>query len=100
MPLTGRPATEALGLLMKVDVIDAEAKSHFTQLFPQLFRGLGKLQGQYHIRLKDNAQPFALTVPPRVAIPLLPKVKEDLECMEAMGVISTVDEPTDWCAGL
>ena len=70
------------------------------QLFPQLFQGLGKLQGQYHIKLKDNAQPFALTVPRRVAIPLLPKVKEELERMEAMGVISKVDEPTDWCAGL
>ena len=102
MPLIGRPAIEALGLLVKVDVIDAEAKSHFTQLFPQLFQGLGKLQGQYHIKLKDNAQPFALTVPRRVAIPLLPKVKEELERMrmEAMGVISKVDEPTDWCAGL
>ena len=100
MPLIGRPAIEALGLLVKVDVIDAEAKSHFTQLFPQLFQGLGKLQGQYHIKLKDNAQPFALTVPRRVAIPLLPKVKEELECMEAMGVISKVDEPTDWCVGL
>ena len=55
MPSIGRSAIEALGLLVKVDAIDAEAKSHFTQLFPQLFRGLGKLQGQYHIRLKDNA---------------------------------------------
>ena len=100
MPLIGRPAIEALGLLVKVDVIDAEAKSHFTQLFPQLFQGLGKLQDQYHIKLKDNAQPFALTVPRRVARPLLPKVKEELEHMEAMGVISKVDEPTDRCAGL
>ena len=100
MPLIGRPAIEALGLLVKVDVIGAEAKSHFTQLFPQLFQGLGKLQGQYHIKQKDNAQPFALTVPRRVAIPLLPKVKEELERIEAMGVISKVDEPTDWCAGL
>ena len=27
-------------------------------------------------------------------------MKEELERMEAMGVISKVDEPTDWCAGL
>ena len=41
-------------------------------------------------------------MPQRVAIPLLPKVKEELEHMEAMGVISKIDEPTDTCrcAGL
>ena len=33
-------------------------------------------------------------------MPLLPKVKEELERMEKMGVISKVSEPTDWCAGM
>ena len=41
MPLIGRPAIEALGLLVKVDVIDAEAKSHFTQLFLSCFKDWG-----------------------------------------------------------
>ena len=29
----------------------------------------------------------------------MPKVKEELDCMEHMGVISRVHEPTKWCAG-
>ena len=65
-----------------------------------MFQGLGKLQGQNHIRIRDDAQPSALTMPRRVVIPLLPKVKEELEHMEAMQAISKVDEPTDWCASI
>ena len=30
----------------------------------------------------------------------MPKVKEELERMERLGVISRVEQPTDWCAGL
>ena len=36
----------------------------------------------------------------RIAIPLLPKVKAELQRMEDVGVISRVEEPTDWCAGI
>ena len=65
---------------------------------PKLFSGLGKLEGKYHIRLKENPVPYAITTPRRVALPLLPKVKEKLEELEKQGVISRVDQPTDWCA--
>ena len=41
-----------------------------------------------------------LTAPRRVAIPLMPKVKSELERMERTGVITRVDIPTDWCAGM
>lgn len=49
---------------------------------------------------KSDTQPFALSTLRCVAVPLLPKVKEELERMEEMGVISKVSEPTDWCAGM
>ena len=38
--------------------------------------------------------------PRRVIIPLLPKVKAELEHMEALEVISCVKQRTDWCAGM
>ena len=63
--------------------------------YPALFTGLGTLEGEYHIQLKEDATPFALTAPRRVALPLLPKVKQELERMEALGVISKIHEPTD-----
>ena len=68
--------------------------------FPRLLKGLGKLEGEYTIKLMDNAKPYALTTPRRIAIPLLPRVKAELERMERMGVIRRVQDPTDWCAGM
>ena len=38
--------------------------------------------------------------PRRVAIPLLPRVKAELERMVQLGVISPVEDPTEWCAGM
>lgn len=51
-------------------------------------------------QLKCEAKPFALITPRRIAVPLLPKVKEEFQCIENMGVISKVDEPTEWCVGM
>lgn len=42
----------------------------------------------------------ALSVPRRVPLPLLEKVKTELQRMESEGVIRRVEEPTDWCAGM
>ena len=59
---------------------------------------MGKLKGSYQIKLKDDAHPYILQAPRRVALPLLPKVKVELQRMEALGVISKIEEPTEWCA--
>ena len=48
------------------------------QNYPNLFRDLGMLSGEYHISLKEGAKPYALTVPRKVGIQLLPKVKQEL----------------------
>ena len=49
--------------------------------FPHHFSALGKLEGAYTIALNDDAKPFALTTPRRIAIPVLPKVKAELQQM-------------------
>ena len=59
--------------------------------------GLGRLKDNYTIKLRKDAQPFSLTTPRRIALPL-PKVKAKLQRMEHLGVISKVKEPTEWCA--
>lgn len=56
------------------------------------------MEGDYKVRLKSGAKPFALSTPRPVPLPLLPKVKKDLAPMEELGVISNVEQPTDWCA--
>ena len=55
--------------------------------------------------LKDDAKPFTINVPRRVALPLMDKIavriassKKELRRMEDAGVIVRVEQPTDWCA--
>lgn len=98
-PLLGRPAIESLQLVQRVRGIQT-GKLDPVQQFPSLFQGLGKLQGEYAIKLQEGAKPYALSTPRRVPIPLMKPVKAELERMEKLGVISRVNEPTDWCAGM
>ena len=99
MSLLGCPAIEALGLVSRVNMV-GDQRQHYTAKYPELFQGLGKIPGTHHIQLKDDAKPFALSSPRRVALPLQPKVKAELQRMEQLGVVSKVDDPTDWCAGV
>ncbi|CAB4038732.1 Transposon Ty3-G Gag-Pol poly, partial [Paramuricea clavata] len=103
-PLLGRPAIDALNLVQKVETIQADESSviedEVKSTYPNLFKGLGELDGDFSIKLKPDSTPFALTTPRRVAIPLLNKVKAELERMKNLGVISKVDVPTEWCAGM
>ena len=70
------------------------------QQFPNLFIGFGKLERNYHIYLTKGAGLFSFSTPHRQAIPLLPKVKEELTRMEALGPIERVEQPTEWCTRL
>ena len=98
-PLLGRPAIEKLHLVSRISSVGSSELT-LTEKFPKLFEGLGKLQGCYQIQLREDARPFSLSTPRRVAIPLLGLVKKELQRMEDLGVISKVQEPTEWCAGM
>ena len=95
--LLGRPAIEALNLVSRVQKVEEGTPA---QRYPELFVGLGKLEGEYTIQLEENAKPYSLSVPRRIAIPLTKAVKRELNRMEKLGVISRVRQPTKWCAGM
>ena len=78
--LLGRPAIEALDLVVRVGAVQERPVVRY----PSLFEGL---DGEYSIRHEEGAKPFALMVPHWVAIPLLQPVKEELSRMEKLGVI-------------
>ncbi|KAL1256519.1 hypothetical protein QQF64_012064 [Cirrhinus molitorella] len=44
--------------------------------------------------------PISFITPRRIPLPHMPKVKNELQWMERLGVISRVEEPTEWCAGI
>ena len=58
-------AIQALQLLKGIGAIEIGSKPE--ELFPNLFTGMGKLKGEYTIRLRKGAQPFALNTPWRVS---------------------------------
>ena len=97
--LIGLPAIEALDLVTRVNSIRTLPDQVIAR-YPTLFQGLGSMPGEYIIRVTEDAKPYAISTPRRVALPLLPKVKAELNRMEQAGVISRVDVPTKWCTGM
>ena len=98
-PLLGRKACRSLNLIQNLAEIKTVTNvSNIMQQYPTRFSGLGKLEGEYHISLKEDAKPFALTVPRKVPLPLLSETKKEIDRMLKLGVIRPVQEPTDWCA--
>ena len=98
-PLLGRKACKSLNLIQNLAEINKVTNaSNIMQQYPTLFSGLGKLEGEYHISLKEDAKPFALTVPRKVPLPLLSETKKEIDRMLELGVIRPVQEPTEWCA--
>ena len=94
-PMLGQPAITALQILKRVGAVGVQPEEEF----PQLFTGLGKLNEEYTIKLKEGATPFALNTR-RVQVPLMKSVKTVLERMEKLAVISPVEALTNWCAGM
>ena len=98
----GLPAITALNLAIRLG-------SAYTSLVQDLFllvfeglgnEGLGNLGEPYTIKLPDNATAYVLFTPRTIPLPLLNKVEEELTKMESQGIISKVDQPTLWCAGI
>ena len=97
--LLGLPAIVVLQLLQRLDSVVEEALA-IQSRYKAVFTGLGTIGDDYQISLKEGAKAHALHTPRHVPIPLRDKVRVELNRMEAMGVISKIDESTEWCAGM
>lgn len=75
MPLLSRMTAIALQLVARVENISLDFTETIKKEFPKLFSGLGKMEGKCNIVLKPGAQPFSLSTPRRISLPLLTKVK-------------------------
>ncbi|KAL5481824.1 hypothetical protein EMCRGX_G022073 [Ephydatia muelleri] len=94
-----KPAILALDLVARVEET-VETLPHIVERYPTLFQGLGSLGEPYDIQLKPDAQPYALFTSRNIPLPLRSKVEQELKQMESLGIISKVDKPTPWCAGM
>ena len=96
--LLGIPAIRSLGLIHELPgtysvkavhhvpshdntPLPSRSKEDIVKQYPMLFQGLGKLEGEHTIHLKEGATPFCLTTPQRIPLPLMKKVKEEIERM-------------------
>lgn len=78
--------------------LQSATKGDIVKQYPTLFQGLGKLEGEHTIHLKEGATPFCLTTPRQVPLPLMKQVQEEIKRMEQLDVIEPVDEATEWCS--
>ena len=101
MPLLGKPAITKLGLISyHTDTFTVRNMDDLQRHYLKLMRPLGDLMEPYNAVLREDVRPYSLTVPRRIAIPLLPQVKSELERMLRLDVMRPITQPTDWCAGI
>ncbi len=100
--LLGLPAIKGLQLLCRTEEIESQVadRSEIRKKYSKLFEGLGNFGDPYTIQLSEDVWPYALYTPRAVPFPLRQKVIEELERMESLGVITKIEEPTEWCSGM
>lgn len=96
-PLLGQSAIRNLSLLTGVNSVGIMSPEWISR-YPELFKGLGKLNNKCHISVKESVEPVAVSAPRRVAAARLGPLKKELERMTKMGVINKVESPTEWCS--
>ena len=69
-----------LDLIVRIHALQEVDK--FVVRFPKLFQGLGTIEGEYCISLQEGAKPITLSTPRRIPLPLMPKVKLELQRMK------------------
>jgi hypothetical protein len=98
--LLGLSAITSLQLAYRLNHIGGPDSPDWIKEYPEVFNGLGTMGDPYEINLKPNAQPHAIFSPRKVPLSYRLKLKIELQRMESLGVISRVEEPTPWCAGI
>ncbi|KAI5720179.1 hypothetical protein M8J77_003057 [Diaphorina citri] len=100
IPLLGLETCVDLQLIKKTYSIQRTCtKDEILEENKDVFTGLGKIPGKYHITLKEDAVPV-ISPPRRVPFKIQNKLRETLDKMVADGIIDKVDEPTDWVSNL
>ena len=74
-------------------------KEQIPHEYKDIFTGLGKLPGTYHIETDPTVKPVQNN-PRRVPIPVKAELKNKIEELENMGVIQRVTQPTEWISNM
>lgn len=103
-PLLGLPTSLRMELLSvrheNIAVLQADAltKETVQRDFGDVFTGLGDL-GELTLEVDDSVEPQIMP-PRRISLAVKDKLQEELQRLEALGIIRKVTEPTDWVSAL
>jgi len=87
-------------LVCAIDSTSLSSIELIAKHFPTVFgNGIGKLNGEYHIRLSAEATPVQ-HAPRRVPVALRDKLKRTLDEMVIADIIVPVTEPTQWISSM
>ena len=71
-----------------------------TEMYPEVFSGgVGRLEGQYHIRIDESVPPVQ-HAPRHVAVPLREVLQRTLTELTQQEIIAPVQEPTTWISSM
>jgi hypothetical protein len=82
-----------------VDEYQRFTKEQIRQQYPEVFKGIGALPGEYDILLDETVPPVQHR-PRKIPLSMKAAVEEKLQQLEEKGLIARVDQPTDWISNL
>ena len=91
-PLLSRLAGIQLGIVARLDTV-TDAKQAITDQYPKTIQRFGLTT--FYLNLTLN---HTLPTPHRITLPLMPKIKDEIDRLLSLGVIERVDMPSEWCA--
>ena len=111
-PLLGETSIEKLDLIARIANINqgndikypkieypiSDTVQNWPEKFPNLFTGLGCMKGSYHIQLNADTKPYSVPYPRRIPFAIRESVRNELEHMVNLKIITPITEPTEWCA--
>ncbi|GFQ84809.1 uncharacterized protein TNCT_344861 [Trichonephila clavata] len=101
VPVLGLEACRELGLIQRLNMIyksPIETPELILKEFADVFTGTGRLNRIVKVKLKENSVPH-VAAPREVPLAIHNKVKELNNIVEA-GIISKVEEPTEWVSNM
>ncbi len=93
------PEINNLNLLAIINAISSNSFDPIVS-FPEIFKGLGTMPGVFKINLIKDCNPKKVYAPRSIAAGLFDLAKKELDSMLSDGVISIVEQPTQWCSAL
>ena len=96
---THSESENANGKTVAPDVNGSVTKAQVFSKYSDVFDGLGEMPGEVHLHADPDVKPV-INPPRKVPIALKPKLKDELNRLETMGVLCKVTESTDWVSSL